>query len=131
MTDKQKSILTDFLLGLPVVVLVIYLNRNQGYPLIHLLCDGFFVASVMLLGSGGLVVCRNKGAFDMMGYGVKSLIDLFSTSGRLGGAKSQEDYPSYCQRKASTRKPSTHLLVAGAVYLALAMVCLLIYSFIG
>lgn len=128
MTDKQKSIVTDFVLGLAAVVLVIYLNRDQGYPVVHLLCDGFFVAAVLLLGSGGLVICRNKGAFDMMGYGVKSVVNMVIPATRLGGPEQDEDYPTYCQRKAAERKPAPHLLVAGGIYLALSVVCMVIYS---
>lgn len=127
MTDKQKTLLVDFATGLMVTAVCIYLNRDQGYSMVHLLCDGFFAAAVLLLCWGGLVFCGNHGAFDMLGYGMKTLAGLFAPGAQLHNPDEDEDYFSYCQRKATERKPFGHLMIAGGVYLALAAVCVVIY----
>lgn len=126
MSEARKSILSDILLGLAAMTLVCFINWNQGHSIVHLLCDGFFVAAVLLLGSGGLMFCRNHGAMDMIGYGFQSLIHLFSTPGRLDGP--EEDYFTYCQRKAEERKPYGHFLISGLVYLVLSVICFVIYQ---
>ena len=54
MTDRKKGIIIHLSIGLAIVIGVIVLNWQYGYQWTHLLCDGFFVAAVVLLGFGGL-----------------------------------------------------------------------------
>lgn len=125
----MKAVIADLALGLLVIALVWFVNAEQEYTLVHRLCDGCYVAAVVLLGSGGLAFCRNKGALDIFGYGAHSLITMFNPGNRL--ARPKEDYYEYCKRKAEERKPFGHMLIAGAVYLVLALVFVAIYSMAG
>ena len=126
MIEKLKNVFPDFLAGLFVAMLVIFLNRDQGYPVTHLLCDGFFVAAVMLLGVGGIRFCQGKGALDGIGYGVSNMFNMFIHAGRQDAR--EEDYFSYCQRKAEERKPYGNCLLAGSFYLILSLMCLVVYQ---
>lgn len=128
MTDKKKSLLTDAAFGLVVTIVVIFVNWDMGYSVPHLLSDGFFVAAVLLIGSGGMVFCRNKGAFDMIAFGVRSAVNVIPAF-QIG--PEGEGYYEFCQRKAEERKPKSHLFVVGLVYLALALVCVAVYSVTG
>ena len=126
MTDKLKAMIPDLVLGLAAAVFTVVLNWNAGYSLIHLLCDGCFVAAVLLLGAGGIVFCQSKGGLDMLGYGMSSLLNMFLHAGRKDAR--EEDYYTYCQRKAQERKPFAHTLMAGSCYLVLAVIFLILYS---
>ena len=125
MSDRLKPIYIDLSLGLALIVFVWYLNASQDYTLLRRLSDGCFVAAVILLGSGGLAFCRNKGALDIFGYGMRSLFSMFNHGNKMG--KPEEDYYIYCQRKAEKRKPFAHFLIAGAIYLVLASVLTVVY----
>ena len=122
MSDNRKSFLADLILGALIFLGVFMLNREQGFSLTRQLCDGAFVAAVILLGSGGIRFCSARGGLDMVSYGFKSLVELFTKAGRLDGP--EEDYFDYVQRKSEERKPFGHYLMAGAIFLALSLVFL-------
>lgn len=124
MSDKRKEFLTYLILGALITVPAYLLSAGRGYPVLHSLCDGFFVAATILLGVGGLRGVRNRGAFDVAGYGISSV--LHTTFPSLWKDK-DEDIVGYRQRKAESRKGARGLLAAGAVYLALSVIVLCLY----
>ena len=129
MSENRKSFLADLILGLLIAILVFLLNKEMEYSLTHKLCDGCFVAAVVLLGTGGIRFCNSRGAMDMLSYGFKTVGEMFTKAGRLDGP--DEDYFGYVQRKSKERKPFAHYLVAGLIYLVLAAIFLLLNMFIG
>ncbi len=127
MSTRKKSFLANLIVGALIAVGVISLKWNPEKNLWHQLCDGFFLAAAMLLGSGGLRGIAKTGSFDAMGYGLKSAVQTFlpmlgSSTGRM-----EEDFYSYKERKAEERKPFVDMLLAGGVYLALSLMCLALY----
>ena len=124
MSDKRKEFLTYLIMGALVTVPAYLLSAGRGYPVLHSLCDGFFVAATILLGVGGLRGIRNRGAFDVAGYGISSVLHI--TFPFLGKDK-DEDIVEYRQRKTESRKGAGGLLAAGAVYLALSVIVLCLY----
>ena len=124
MSQKKKDFLLDLLVGAVIAVAVFSLNMSRDYGFTRSLCDGLFVAAGMLLGIGGIKGVRNKGAFDVVGYGVKSALETALPVLRRG---EKEDIHQYVQRKASQRTSSRGLLLAGAVYFVLSLVALAIY----
>ena len=124
MNEKFKSVLGNLAVGAPVAAAVTWLNVTRGYPFLHCLCDGLFVSAVLLLGLGGLRGVRNKGTFDVVGFG-------FSTAVRIAlpflHGEEDADVYEYSQRKAEKRKGAGGLLAAGAVYLVLSIVALALY----
>ena len=129
MSETRKSFVSDGILGLMITVLVYLMGQGRGHGPLHNLCDGTFVAAVVLLGSGGIRFCTSRGALDMLGYGFKTVGEFFTKAGRLDGP--DEDYYEYCQRKAQERKPFSHYLIVGLVFLILSAVLLVIHSMIG
>ena len=75
MKEGLKSYLFLLVIGLALAAAVAYSNRDMGYPITHLLSDGFFVAGVLLGGSGVIGFASSKGTFDMMGYGMKVTVN--------------------------------------------------------
>lgn len=124
MNEKYKTFLINLVIGAIVAALVYWLNTDRGYPLLHSLCNGFFVAAVILLGVGGLRFVRNKGAFDVAGFGFSSVLRI--TFPFLYGNK-EEDIHEYRERKAQERKDAGGLLTAGAVYMVLSVLALCLY----
>lgn len=102
------------------------LDWNQPLQLnARYLSDGFFVVGFMMTGMGLLMWVSSMGFFDIMSYGVKSLLMLFSL------LKAPEEHPSYFDykmaREAKRGKMKFGMLIAGAVYLALSVICLAVY----
>lgn len=126
MNEKYKAFLIDLVSGAFVAALVYWLNTGQGYPLFHSLCNGFFVAAVMLFGVGGLKFVRNKGAFDVVGFGFSSVI---KTTFPFLSDNKEEDIHEYRERKAEKRKDAGGLLAAGAIYMALSVLALGLYYY--
>lgn len=127
MSEKYKELLINLAIGVFVVVFVYWLDAGRGYPFLHCLSDGFFVAAVLLLGVGGLRGVRNKGAFDVVGFGVSSVAK--TTFPFLKGEKEESIY-EYRERKAEQRKGAGGLLAAGAIYLVLSILVLCLYYMI-
>ena len=91
----------------------------------HLLCDAAFVPAAILLSLGLIVFVADDGVFDMFGYAFMRATAVFrSPEMRAVMPKTYYDY--HCmkhQKKADSR----FLLAAGATWLALAFVFLLLY----
>jgi hypothetical protein len=127
MTEFQKSVLGNLAGGAVIGVVAVVLELELGYPLIHLLSDGFFVAAVMLLGIGGITAARNAGCFDLMGYSMKTLFGLMTPGSRLGDPSERETFVDYKEKKAEKRRSPAPMLLAGVIYLILAGIMLAIY----
>ena len=128
MSDKIRSFLGSLVVGAAVAVAVFILNMSREYGVLRCLCDGFFVAAVFLLGIGGIKAARNKGTFDVVGFGVRHVVDITIPALRR---EEKEDLRQYQERKAMERKPSVGMLLAGLAYLALAVVALVVYELAG
>ncbi len=114
--------------GLAAACWVFYLNAQGTDNLFARLCDGCFVAAVLLIGFGGLVFSRNHGAFDMITFGVQTVFQIHMPWTSIGGAlDKKETYAEYRERKAKERKPANECLLAGCIYLTLAVLFLILY----
>ena len=124
MKEGLKSYLFLLVIGLALAAAVAYSNRDMGYPITHLLSDGFFVAGVLLGGSGVIGFASCKGTFDMMGYGMKVTVNtvfswMIPQDSDLG---KKEDFIEYRDRKASTRKDPKPLMLVGGTLILLGLV---------
>ncbi len=125
MSEKKKDLLANLLFGAVIAAAVFALNMSRDYEVTRCVCDGLFVAAVMLLGIGGIRAVRNKGAFDVMGYGVKNALETAIPLLRHGNEK--ETIDDYRERKTEARKGSRGILLAGAVYFVLSLAALALY----
>ena len=128
MTNLKKGIIIHLVLGLAIVIGVIVLNWQYEYHWTHLLCDGFFVAAVVLLGFGGLKFTRNQGMFDMLTYSVSSVFQIHYPFSKMDSPLQdrQESFLDYKERKRAKRKSAAELLWSGLVYLVLALIFLVV-----
>lgn len=125
MSEKKKDLLANLLFGAVIAAAVFALNLSRDYEVTRCICDGFFVAAVMLLGIGGIRGVRNRGAFDVMGYGVKNALETALPFLRRDNEK--ESIDDYRERKAEARKGSRGILLAGGVYFVLSLAALALY----
>ena len=128
MSEKVRDFLIHLATGLVIAVAVFALNMSREYGVLRCLCDGSFVAAVYLLCIGCIKAARNRGSFDVAGYGVHSVAEMVIPMLRR---EEKEDMMQYRERKARERKPSGTMLLAGLVYLLLAVVALVIYELMG
>ena len=123
-----KAFLKDLLIGAAVAALVFGLGIYREYGLMRCLCDGFFVAAVFQLGVGFIVLARNKGSFDAVGFGLRSVLQNHFPSFANG---EKEDIMAYRERKSLARRPATPLILSGSAYLALSLLFLALYYWLS
>lgn len=133
MSEKKKGTIIFLAIGLAIAIAVVALKWSADGTIIHKLCDGFFVSGVLLFGMGGLKFFRNKGAFDMITYGVASVLYITfpSLNEKRPMEQRNEDFYGYSQRKQEERKSADELLISGAVFLVLAVVMMVLYVITG
>ena len=89
------------------------------------LSDGFFVVGLLATGLGLLIWVSTTGFFDILGYGVKSLLVLFTS---LKKPKDHLSFYDYKQIRNENRgKPRHALLLSGAACILLSLACLAVY----
>ena len=125
MSGKRRGLLICLAAGAALAAAVCALNVSRDYGWSRSVCDGFFVAAVMLLGMGTIRAVYNRGAFDVAGYGLHMAIELVLPVLRR---EEKEDIHQYRERKAAERKSPAGLLLAGTVYLVLSLAVLAVYE---
>lgn len=125
MSGKRRGLLICLAVGAALAAAVCALNVSRDYGWSRSVCDGFFVAAVMLLGMGTIRAVYNRGAFDVAGYGLHMAIELVLPVLRR---EEKEDIHQYRERKAAERKSPAGLLLAGTVYLVLSLAVLAVYE---
>jgi len=126
---KRKSFLIALASGAVIVLAVAFLNRGRGDGLLRLLCDGCFVAGILVGGAGCLVLAGNEGIFDVFGYGISFVLNVhWSGIFHMSEERRKETYADYKARKRANPSAPGGLLLAGGLYLVLAAVMLIICS---
>ena len=127
---RHLRFLITFLLG-AVVVLGVCASKNvfqmtEPSRILRTLCDGFFLAGVLISGMGLLVMISKNGIFDVLTYASGSLLRLFIPG--LGTPRRRESFADYRQKKHA--KPGTYgfLVIIGGLFLLAACICLMLYG---
>lgn len=89
-----------------------------------ILCDGFFIASVLLIGIGLMCLISNEGIFDVLSFGVINMFRIFHPSRKVFSER--ESFYDFRMRRRDKRVGFAFLLVVGSVYLAIAFVFMLL-----
>ena len=99
-----------------------YERSYADWSLVRMVCDGCFVAGVLLLGLGALVWVANFGGFTALGYGWYLLVRKLSFSRtKFEGRMS---YLEYVQQHGQKTKSPVCMLVTGSACIAAASVLL-------
>lgn len=112
-----------------VMAFLVMLARNifavtETYEIMKALCDGFFVAGILVLSFGLLVVASNGGTFDMVKYGVFSLFAVFMKDVTKRKYRTFYDYRKAMQEN---KRSFSYLIIVGVAFMIIAVVFLLLY----
>ena len=128
MQEKKKDFVTGIFVGLGILTVLMVTNPQQTDSILRRLCDGFFVAAVMVMGFGGLMHARNQGVFDMMQYSVSSVFRLHFPGFSIGRAREEEeDFLAFRERKAKARRSASGVHISGGIYLILSVLFMILY----
>lgn len=101
------------------------LSLTDEAEILSALCDAFFVPGALLVCAGLLSLSAKEGVFDMLFYGCKSLLVLFSP---LRKPEKHQRYWDYKQMKeASREKFQPGILMVGLGFILVAGICLYFY----
>lgn len=128
MRGVRKSLIVCLTAGAVIAAAVCALNVCRGYGWSRSVCDGLFLASVMLLGPGIIRAVSNRGAFDVAGYGLRTVMELVLP---LMKREENEDIHQYRERREAQRKSPAGLLLSGAIYFFLSLAALAVYELSG
>lgn len=126
---NPSQYLATLLAGLVISALVAWGKGFRldapGYEKAGCLSDAFFAAGAVIAGLGVLTWIGNVGFFDIMSFGVHNLVEQIPFVHR---GEQFENYYDYKQKKDENRKGTRHhLLIVGAFFLVLAILCLGLY----
>lgn len=96
-------------------------KETETSRIYHVLCDGFTVVGTVFTGFGLLLFVSNEGAFDGLGYALKSFFGMFRRT------HVRESYYDYRTRRGSKKMSFTTLLISGLVILLIAIVLYILY----
>ena len=132
--NKGKTLikyLTVTLSGLAVAFAIAYwrgLFEVEGAAkVISTISDGFFVIGMLYFGFGLMLLIVNEGILDIIGYGFKSLVYLF-TPRRLD--RDSGGYYEYRMRKKEQRaqKPvSKNIIWIGLAFIVISVILVIVY----
>lgn len=93
------------------------------YDRLVVFCDGFFASGALLSCVGLILMCGNRGIFDMLAYGLHLIIAVFRKDPQDRRYKSFADY-----RKAKTdrKRNVTYLLIVGTGLICVSVVFLIL-----
>ena len=89
------------------------------------LCDAFVSPGIIYVCFGVLVICSNKGAFDMLVYGVQAAFSVFKKDPT---DRKYKNYGDYRLAKQDQKSPYTHFFVFGGIYIAIGIIFYIIYT---
>lgn len=122
--------LVSFLVGGAIVALMAFgrgiLEVEGAARVWRILCDGCFLAAVLLGGVGLMTFVSKEGTFDILSYGLLCFRNLFK---RKAGRPLDEEtgekmtFYDYKVAKRGTRSSQWYLVFVGLIYLALSLLC--------
>lgn len=100
-------------------------GQTSAKEVFRILSDSFFVPGVCLAGVGLIVWVSAGGVFDMLAYGVITLIDTFR---RDVTKRKYKDFYEYRQSKKGEKHNYWFLFAVGMAFVAISIIFVLIYS---
>ena len=129
MSKSLQKLLTDLGIGLAAVVVSAFwfdlFGAESLSDAMRILSDCFFLAAVLMLATGGLTLTKNGGVWDGLGFTFKTAF------GRMKRDYDSErvTFAQYRQEREQKNSSPASALIAGFIYLTLALVFLAVYNF--
>lgn len=129
MNDKLKAWMMPIAAGVIIWVLMAISKglfvSDTAKDCIRHVSDCFAVPGILLSCIAAMSWAGSQGAFDMLGYGTKSFLGLFSKSIRAELPKSYYDYKKQADNKG--RKWLVKLLIVGVGFIMISIVFDIVY----
>jgi len=130
---RIKSWLIEAAIGMAIFLAMLLgrgvLEETEPQRILAGLCDAFFVPGILFISFGLLALCAYGGVFDMIAYGAKSLLVLFTPF------KKPEKHQYYFEYKVikegRRQKPKPYMLIIGCCFMLMAGICLVAYYLLG
>ncbi len=122
--------LVGLLLGVVVLMTEDISSAETTSDLLRILTDAFTVPGVLLMGAAGLVFASERGAFDVLGYGLHNAVGRFVPgASNLGREESFYDYLERKRDEKSKKGPSLVpcLFFTGLAFFLVSLVLLAVY----
>lgn len=130
MKDKKqmiRNLVVTAIAASTITVLVVVCESNSGKNLLHVLCDGFFVASISMLCLGVMVWAAGLGSFYGVHYLFYSAVSLFTL--RKSRFEQRKSYYDFLKEKESKGKSNPRaLFLVGGIWFLIAFVFLLLFE---
>ncbi len=131
MKQENKIFLINMILGhlfllLHVKARGLFIEEKKLQQIFHILADGFFVPSVLLLGLGLLAYIARDGQFDGLKYAFYVLRERFPF---LRKDTKTLDFGAYRESRKQKKTPVWPMLIAGAYFLFWAILFNLLFTF--
>ena len=114
------TIIIGFAVTTGVLFLRGYFTADTDLDRTRILCDAFFVPSVVFFSAAALKWSSRCGTFDMIRYGVLSTFRLLSARARQNTKDTFYDYRR--QRQMKKAPAYAHLVIAGILFMIPAVV---------
>ena len=106
----------------------VFTGELEKQDLYRVLCDGFFIASVLYLSFAALQFVSSRGEFDSFKYGIKNFFHIHKPTKNF--ENNHQTYGDYVAEKNKTRRFKANIeLYVGIVLLIAAIVLYLLYKF--
>lgn len=128
---KMRKYVVAAVAGLIIVFMVCWLKdfsfSMNKYKIYRILCDGTFLAAVLLIGFGLMVSISNFGLFIAVSYSMKRFMSVFSRDFQ----EKRQNMPSYYEYRAVKLEKDVSgafLYIPGIIYFLLSLMFLVLYS---
>lgn len=113
-----RKFLVPALVGALISVGIVFIaSRGSSRSFSYHLCNGLFVAAVILMGIGGLTMINKQGLFDIILFGFRQIRQiLFSGAGTDGSKKVDRDFNAFKKEKFAKRVGLWNWLLVGLFY---------------
>ena len=109
-----------------VIVLGVFFLRlsylRSGHPVLHSLCDGFFVGGASFLGAGLISAAAARGGLDGFFYVCRIVANMFSTEKAMQGKPRFLSYSEYQRTQGKHPGNGKLLLLIGGASFAVSAV---------
>lgn len=99
---------------------------NEFQKVFFILCNSAFVVGVICTSLGLLVFVADRGAFDMLIYGVRRFISLFQKD--VNKIKYKTFYDYRIAKEGRPKRGFFYMVAVGLFYIGLSLLFLLIYT---
>lgn len=133
MKEKNKGLIIKYLIPFVIGLVAAFgtmwargiFNLSAPNEIISLISDGFFIVGMLFTAFGLLLWISTTGVLDIISYGFKSLIVLFTLSKKKPGGGGFYEYK--VKQKEKRRPVPFETLWVGLIFIAISFILVLMY----